>query len=385
MKTKAQNPPVPRRVGSVLLLLIACVLAGPSKARPARLESIDLGPMGKQNRFHLVAHRLDLVAGRSLRGSGTLLGDVVSQGNVAPGHSPGQILVQGSVTLQSPSVVLMEIGGTAAGTQFDQVVQQGGAGTVLGGELMLTMINSFQNTIQSGNTFAILTSDQALSGSFSNVASGGRLATTDGSGSFKVTYAGQTAVTLSDFQSGMPPIQLTSTVSRKMHGALGPFDIILPAVEPRSSGGSHTLVFSFTNNLTSGSASVTSGTGSVQGTPVISGNTLTAQLTGVADAQQLTVTLSGVTDEFSQTLPSTPVTMRVLSGDTNGNSTVNGSDVAQTKAQAGVTVSTTNFFADVTPNGTINASDVSLVKSRSGSSIPPAAPETASEKEGLVR
>ncbi len=132
-------------------------------------------------------------------------------------------------------------------------------------------------------------------------------------------------------------MQLTSTVSRKVHGDAGTFDITLPAVECRSdgAGGDYTLVFTFSNNIESGNASVTSGTGSVSGTPTALGNTLTVNLTGVTTPQSLTVTLSGVTDQFLQTLPDTPVTMTVVVGDTNGNGSVNASDVSETKAQSG--------------------------------------------------
>ena len=54
--------------------------------------------------------------------------------------------------------------------------------------------------------------------------------------------------------------------------------------------------------------------------------------------------------------------MSILVGDTNGNGTVNASDVSQTKAQTGQAVTASNFRADVTANGVINASDVSLGK-----------------------
>ena len=59
-----------------------------------------------------------------------------------------------------------------------------------------------------------------------------------------------------------------------------------PAVECRSSGGNHTLVFEFNNEVVSGSASVTSGIGTA-GTPAFSANTLTVPLSGVADVQQI--------------------------------------------------------------------------------------------------
>ena len=64
--------------------------------------------------------------------------------------------------------------------------------------------------------------------------------------------------------------------------------------------------------------------------------------------------------------------MGVLLGDTNGNGTVNASDISQTKARTGQTVGVTNFRNDVTVNNSINASDVSLVKAHSGTSLPAA-------------
>jgi hypothetical protein len=64
------------------------------------------------------------------------------------------------------------------------------------------------------------------------------------------------------------------------------------------------------------------------------------------------------------------VTMGVLIGVTNGNGSVNASDVSQTKAQVGQAVSGSNFRTDVNANGTINASDVSLIKSHVGTAFP---------------
>lgn len=172
------------------------------------------------------------------------------------------------------------------------------------------------------------------------------------------------------FSVPVAALQLSSTASRKDHG-VGTFDIPMPATECRSGGatGDYTLVFTFTNNIESGNASVTGGAGSVSGTPVISGNTMTVNLTGVTSAQALTVTLTGVTDQFLQTLPSTPMTMNVLIGDTNNNSVVNSSDVAQTKSQIGMLVGSGNFRTDSNVNGAINGTDVALVKSHIGESI----------------
>ena len=90
---------------------------------------------------------------------------------------------------------------------------------------------------------------------------------------------------------GAPPqaLQFISAVSRKTHSSAGDFDVDLPVlgtpgVECRSSGGSHTLVFTLNNNVISGNAAVSSGIGSVVGSPVFSGNTMSINLAGVAIA-----------------------------------------------------------------------------------------------------
>ena len=180
-------------------------------------------------------------------------------------------------------------------------------------------------------------------------------------------------------------IQITRASSRKIHGSVGPLEIDLPltgapAVECRSSGGNHTLVFAFCSNVVSGSAALTTGSGGVAGSPTFAGNTMTVNLTGVADAQEITLTLSNVTDDSAQVLPNTVVTMRVLAGDTNGNSTVNASDIGATKAQSGAAVTAANARQDMNVNGSINASDIGLVKSRSGAFIPPASPSQVARR-----
>jgi hypothetical protein len=174
------------------------------------------------------------------------------------------------------------------------------------------------------------------------------------------------------FKVPFTPFALSSAVSRKTHGAAGDFDIALPGVECRSGGATndYTVVFTFSNNLASGNASVTSGTGNVAGIPAISTNTMTVNLTGVTNDQTLSVTLNGLTDQFLQTLPDTAIGMSVLIGDVTGNATVNASDVSAAKAQSGTPVSHANFRSDVNVNGAINASDVSIVKSHSGEGLP---------------
>jgi hypothetical protein len=170
-------------------------------------------------------------------------------------------------------------------------------------------------------------------------------------------------------------LQLSGAVSRKTHGTSGTFDINLPlvgepGVECRASGGAQTLVLTFNNNVVSGNATVTSGTGSVAGSPVFAANTMTLNLAGVADAQTISITLHNVTDSFGQVLPDRVVSMNVLMGDVNGSKAVNATDVGQIKAESGRAVTSANFRADLNPNGSINASDVALLKLRSGAGLP---------------
>ena len=172
------------------------------------------------------------------------------------------------------------------------------------------------------------------------------------------------------------PTELIGAVSRKHHGAAGDLDIPLalagaPTVECRSSGGNHALVFTFSNNVVSGGASLTTQSGgSISGSPTFAGNAMTVNLTGVTDLQKITVTLSGVTDAFAQVIPDTAVSMNLLIGDTTGNKLVNSTDVSQTKVQSGHTLTNANCREDVDANGAINGTDVSIVKLHVGAGLP---------------
>ena len=96
------------------------------------------------------------------------------------------------------------IGGTGQGLAnngYDYLVV-GGTFTA-GGTLGLQFVNNFQNAITSGDTFTIINATGGITGSFSNAISGGTVETTDGFGSFNISYgtgAGQPAdVILSNF------------------------------------------------------------------------------------------------------------------------------------------------------------------------------------------
>jgi serine protease AprX len=170
--------------------------------------------------------------------------------------------------------------------------------------------------------------------------------------------------------------ELTTAVSRRVHGAAGTFDINLPlfgqpGVECRNSaGGNYTQVFTFNTTVVSGSAAVTGGTGTVSGNPTFSGNTMTVNLTGVTDVQKITVTVTNVSDGNGHVLPETSVSMNVLIGDVNGNKIVNASDVSLVKSQVGQAVTGSNFREDVNADGSLSSSDVALTKLHVGDGVP---------------
>ena len=96
------------------------------------------------------------------------------------------------------------------------------------------------------------------------------------------------------------PLPGRSAISSAVSHGSAAFDIALPRVESRGTGRNHTIVISFNNEVVNGSASVSSGAGSVSLNPTFSGNTTTVNLNGVADAQNLTLNLRGVTDSLGQ-------------------------------------------------------------------------------------
>lgn len=205
---------------------------------------------------------------------------------------------------------------------------------------------------------------------------------TNDSAVFRVSSAGLTSydVAVNGIDAPLPPV---SVVSRKTHGAAGPFDIPLPltgatGVECRTGGatGDHQLVITFAGAVTVNGAiqaQVTQGVGVVGsggvangGAVTVNGGVVTVPLTNVANAQTIGVTLFDV--HQGAHAGDTAVQMSVLGGDTTGDRQVNSSDIAQTKSLSGTQAASR---VDVTANGVINGTDVSFVKSNLGTALPP--------------
>ncbi|HEY5753699.1 MAG TPA: alkaline phosphatase family protein [Chthoniobacterales bacterium] len=175
---------------------------------------------------------------------------------------------------------------------------------------------------------------------------------------------------------GPAPLTLLKAVSCKPHGSAGDKDIVLPlsgpiGIEDRNPGatGTHSLIFTFSNDIASGSATF-SGFGTA-GDPVIFRNTIAVPLTGVSDVQSASVTLTGITDTAGNHLPSTTVKIAFLKGDVNGDLIVDDADVAEVKSQASglAALENSNIRSDATINGVINSADIAFTKANLGHTL----------------
>ena len=129
-----------------------------------------------------------------LAGTGTITGNVFVDGTLAPGNSAGSIAISGYLYIAGGELVF-QIGGPTQTSQYDYIPISGPL--YCGGKLRVTLTGGYTPAPTDVFTLAQFTSS---SGSFANVANGGRLKTTDNRGSFLVTYSG-TTLQLTDYQS----------------------------------------------------------------------------------------------------------------------------------------------------------------------------------------
>lgn len=129
------------------------------------------------------------INGGALEGRGTINANVFVADTLNPTSGGGALGINGDLSLGTNAQLRFEIGGSGINA-FDQLTEAGTAPLALDGMLRLTFANGFQNTITGGNTFTIISSNAPITGAFDNVASGSRLYTEDGHGSFIVTVSG---------------------------------------------------------------------------------------------------------------------------------------------------------------------------------------------------
>jgi hypothetical protein len=154
-----------------------------------------------------VTNGLTLCTNATLAGSTTVDGSVTNNGTIEPGSSPGQLNITGTLHLNSPSRLNLEIGGYAS-NEFDVVNVSGNA--ILGGTISVSFFGNFKWVMTNGASFTVLTAGASLSGSFANAASGNLLTTTDGYARFTLLTSGDNTVRLTNLQivdsdnDGMP-------------------------------------------------------------------------------------------------------------------------------------------------------------------------------------
>lgn len=135
------------------------------------------------------------IDGGDLDGKGTVNGATTfSGGFIAP--SAGGLTFNSSLTLNSTTTVQIELSGASSTTGYGNLTANS---LVIDGSLQVRFGSSFQNSILNSNVFTLLSATETRSGVFSNATSGTRFWTTDGLGSFDVTY-NSLSVTLSNFQ-----------------------------------------------------------------------------------------------------------------------------------------------------------------------------------------
>jgi T5SS/PEP-CTERM-associated repeat protein len=173
-----------------------------------------------------VDNNLTVEAGGELGGNGQIVGNVNNLGAVAPGTSPGALSVMGNYAQPATGSLEIELAGTLASSQYDQLLVSDSA--TLGGTLEVALTGSF--TPAAGEVFTILDAD-SLSGTFSNVTNGQRLDTIGGEGSFVVNYIEDTGsvvlssfLLLGDFNGNGSVDAADYVVWRKTDGAQASYD-----------------------------------------------------------------------------------------------------------------------------------------------------------------
>jgi hypothetical protein len=135
------------------------------------------------------------IDGGDFDGKGTVSGATAfSGGFLAP--AAGGLTFNSSLTLNSSKTVQIELAGTSTATGYGNLTANS---ATIAGNLQVRFGSSFQNTIATADVFTFFSATSTLSGTFANAPSGTRFWTSDGLGSFDVTY-NSLSVTLSNFQ-----------------------------------------------------------------------------------------------------------------------------------------------------------------------------------------
>jgi hypothetical protein len=162
-----------------------------------------------------------------------------------------------------------------------------------------------------------------------------------------------------------------SIYSRKLHGAAGPFDLLIDdsqgilgavTIEPRAGIGGHSIVFTFNGDVSAhGSATVSVPSATAVAGPGAAANEVIVTLTNVPDGQRATISLTGVNGSAAKS-----VSLGFLLGDVNNSGLVDSHDVSIIKSRSGQTANLSNFLMDLNATGVIGSADIAATKARNG-------------------
>ena len=172
-----------------------------------------------------VPNAVTVNAGGTLAGGGTVNNTVTSVGGtISPGASPGLLTVNGNVTLNAASAFRVELNGTTAGTQYDQLAVNG---IVTLGGAALTGLRGFVPAV--GNTFVLIDNDgaDAVVGTFAGLAEGATVQI--GGFRFTVSYVGGSGndVVLTAVGPAAPLVTPTSGLTTTEGGGTAQFTVVL--------------------------------------------------------------------------------------------------------------------------------------------------------------
>ncbi len=284
------------------------------------------------------------LSGGILSGYGTVNANIANAEQVIAGGTgaAGVLTINGDYT-QTPSGSLdVEIGGTAAGTQYDQLEVTGQA--ALAGTLSISLLTGFSPTL--GQTFTIASANP-LSGTFTNVDE----SAVTGPVAFQPTYTGTSVVLVAEESS---TTTVTSSANPAVFGQSVTFTAKVKAAAPNKGAPTGSVTF-LDGSTTLGTATLIGGKATfVTSSLPVGAGAITVVYSG--DTAFATSSSAPLTQTVNQDASSTTVT-------SSANPSVYGQPVtftAMVSAKApgsGTPTGTVAFYNGATPvgTGTLNA------------------------------
>jgi hypothetical protein len=188
--------------------------------------------------------------------------------------------------------------------------------------------------------------------------------------------AGAASSQVSAIPSSSNTISLVSVKSQKSHGAAGVFALDIDpiptingaiTIEPRIGNSGHTLVFTFSDEVTSfGTINVIDSNAVSLDAPIAfkSGAEIIVTTGPVANNSRFIVSIPNVNGSTSVS-----IAVGFLVGDVTNSRFVNAADIAVLKSRIGRPVTANNFWFDLDLSGNINGLDLSIVKAHGGRAL----------------